>query len=54
MKNVRDFTYGRKIYIKQSNFCIKIFLYLSILYNIYCENSFVVTNFNFQEECTIF
>ena len=28
----------------------KIFLYLSILYYINCEDSFVVTNFNFQEE----
>ena len=48
MKTARDFTSGSKKYIKQ--FCIKIFLYLSILYNINCENIFVTPNFSFQEE----
>ena len=50
MKTARDFTSGSKKYIKLSNFCIKIFLYLSILYKINCENSCRINNYTYPEE----
>ena len=50
MKNVRNFTSGSKKYIKKSYLYFKIFLYLSILYNIHCEDYCKSNNYTYPEE----
>ena len=51
MKNVENFPLGKQNqYIKKSYLYFKIFLYLSILYNINCENSCKSNNFTYPEE----
>ena len=51
MKNVENFPLGKQNqYIKKSYLYFKIFLYLSILYNIHCEDYCKSNNYTYPEE----
>ena len=51
MKNVENFPLGKQNqYIKKSYLYIKIFSYLSLMYNINGENSCKSNNFTYPEE----